>query len=582
MKINSSAGELTILIVDDNATNLGVIADYLEAYDFNIVTAVDGEDGLATAHEVLPNLILLDIMMPGIDGFEVCRRLQEDKRTQHIPIIFMTALANAEDKVRGLEAGAVDYVTKPINQEEVLARVRTHLTIQAQQERLTKMTVELKRTNQKLTQTNLHLQKANELLSKQAIQLQTSSQVGRQATAILELDDLLTEVVKLIAARFGYYMVSIWLLDESKEGLVLQASYGPGGSQVLEPGYSLALDANKGIVSSVARSSKYYATNNTAFDPYYLPLKELPGTRSELALPLRFGQETIGVLDIQSNRLNSFEEEDRTVLQTLADQIAVAIHNARLYAIEKNLSQMEAEKAQELAQLNASKDKFFSIVAHDLKGPFTPLLGATELLLATIEKKPLKDSKKLAQSIHRSAENVYHLLENLLHWSRMQRGQIEYNPALLELKEAVDNSLATLTEYAHTKQIELKNTIVQPIHVYADKNMLDVVIRNLISNALKFTPQGGQVTVEARPSLTDENLMEVLVMDTGIGITSEDQQKLFNIDQSHTTKGTSQEDGSGLGLIICQELIHKNKGQIWLESQPGQGTTVTFTLPLTE
>ena len=141
----------TVLIVDDNAANLGVIADYLEAFDFRVLTAMDGKDALEIVQHVSrPDLILLDVMMPGIDGFETCRRLKADEQSKEIPVIFMTALAGAEDKVKGFEAGGVDYVTKPVNQEEVLARVKTHLKLQELMHHLQSANEEIKRFNQEL------------------------------------------------------------------------------------------------------------------------------------------------------------------------------------------------------------------------------------------------------------------------------------------------------------------------------------------------------------------------------------------------------------------------------------------------
>jgi two-component system sensor histidine kinase/response regulator len=170
----------------------------------------------------------------------------------------------------------------------------------------------------------------------------------------------------------------------------------------------------------------------------------------------------------------------------------------------------------------------------------------------------------------------------LLQWSRLQQGRMDCEPANLDLKEMVVQTTRLLAETANSKGIGLQNTIPEGLLVYADENMLDTVIRNLASNALKFTPSGGQVTISAHPVAESVELIEVSVSDTGVGISKKDQSKLFRLDHVHTTQGTAKEQGTGLGLIICQEMIQKNGGQIWIESEVGQGTSIKFTIPVTE
>ncbi len=546
----------TILIIDDNPTNLGILTEYLEKYGFTVFVARDGETGLEKAQYAAPDMILLDVMMPGIDGFETCRCLKSDEITQDIPVIFMTALTDTKHKITGFEVGAVDYITKPIHQAEVLARIASHL-------RFRKLTHEL--------------QTKNEILAKRADQLEISNQVGQQMTSILDLDKLLVEVVRAIQAKFGYYFVGVWLFIKQQETIVLQAGTGCQRRQYFEPGSSIPLDTAKSIVVSVYRTGQLYLANDVKVDSTYLAMKELPQTRSELALPLRIGHKVIGVLDIQSNQMAAFEAEDKTVLQTLANQVAIAIRNAQLYEKRKQLQRREREKSQELARLNADKDKFFSIVAHDLKGPFLPLLGNAELLAGTATNLSAAEIEKMSASIHRSAKRILDLLQNLLQWSRMQSGHMEYRPKRVDLKELIEQNVALLIAQARVKSISLQNKVNNNIWVYADENMVAAIIRNLISNGLKFTPKGGMVTISA---YSNGKFTEVSVSDTGVGMSREDVNKLFKIDVHHTTPGTANEKGTGLGLITCQEMVQRQGGQIWLESEPGQGTTVKCTVPV--
>jgi len=589
----SKAKDYSILIVDDTPTNIGVVTDYLGDYGFEILIARDGEKALQRSRYTRPDLILLDVMMPGIDGFETCRRLKADQTTQDIPVIFMTALANPEDKVKGFEAGGVDYVTKPLHQEEVLARITTHLRIQDLTRNLQQKNVHLQQATDELQEANTvlfnltdELRQANARLSEKAVQLETSHQVGQQVTSILDLDELLRKVVDLIQTRFGYYFVGVWLLTESQEAVVLQAGSGIKMGSLIEPGFFIPLDTGHSIIVEVCQTG----CAHLADDAQFLSVDALSEAPLELALPLHVGGEMIGVLDIQSDREAAFDDEDKTVLQTLANQIAIAIHNARLYESEKNLRQLEAERAQELAELNASKDKFFSIISHDLRVPFTGLIGNAKFILRRLESLTKADIQEMVESILRSAQSTYNLLESLLIWSGLERGLMECQPEQVNLSDLIHNTVDLLRETAAGKNIQLTNGVVSDIFVYADKNMLNTVIRNLTSNALKFTPDGGTVSISIRPgnsSLSSRidtsnglnEFVEVLVSDTGIGISEEDKGKLFRIDAHHTTSGTAGEKGTGLGLIMCREMVERNGGRIWIESELEKGTTVKFTMP---
>lgn len=241
------------------------------------------------------------------------------------------------------------------------------------------------------------------------------------------------------------------------------------------------------------------------------------------------------------------------------------------------------KQSRELAKLNADKDKFFSIVAHDLKGPFQPLLGFTEMLLLIAKSATPEEVEQISKSIYGSARNVYDLLENLLHWSRMQRGHMEYEPGEISLQEVFTENIKLFTPTAESKGIKLYSQVPEKLFAYADKKMLKTIIRNLTSNALKFTPSGGEVVISAQPfrAQADETQqwIELSLRDTGLGISSQNLKKIFKIDSPFTTLGTAEEKGTGLGLIICQEMVDKNGGQMWIDSELNKGTTVRFTVP---
>ncbi len=378
--------ESTILVVDDHPENLKVLTTYLKNLGCGIRVAMNGEKAIELAEDFIPDLILLDVMMPGIDGFETCRRLKQSTKTNEVPVIFMTALAETSDKLQGFHAGGVDYITKPLQHEEVIARVKAHLLVQHLQKQL---------------------RQKNELVQKQNVNLQ-------------ELNEAL--------------------------------------------------------------------------------------------------------------RLS-----------------------------------------------NANKDKFFSIIAHDLRSPFAGLIGVTELILDDIDVVEKDDIRRNVVQLKESTEKLFELLENLLAWSRLQRQAMEYYPQRIDLRTFVVRNLSLFAAVSQQKGITVRHTLDESLWAYGDVDMVNTVVRNLISNALKFTPSGGTVTISGQ---VDSGLMRLSVADTGIGITSEELAKLFRIDEKFQRTGTAGERGTGLGLILCKELIEKNGGQIWGECGNGKGSIFHFTLPV--
>ncbi len=232
----------------------------------------------------------------------------------------------------------------------------------------------------------------------------------------------------------------------------------------------------------------------------------------------------------------------------------------------------------ELQYLNASKDKFFSIIAHDLKNPFVSLLGFSEILLEDYRDLTDEERNEYIQSIFEVSKSSNQLLENLLQWSRAQTGRIEYRPVEVNLFKISDECISLLKSTARKKGVRLTCDIDDSIMVYADRDMLLTIIRNLVTNAIKFTSDGDNVCLSTKTLSND--ILEVHISDTGLGMDEETIQKLFRIDVHHTTKGTSDEVGTGLGLILCKEFVEKNGGEIHVESKPGEGSSFIFTLPL--
>ncbi len=367
-----------VLIVDDVAENIQVLGNILDENDIEFSYATSGKEALEAITFNKPDLLLLDINMPEMSGFEVCEELKKDPETKGIPIIFLTARTEQEDILKGLTIGAVDYVTKPFNPKELLSRVNTHL--------------------------------------------------------------------------------------------------------------------------------------------------ELNNSRK--------------IINTQNEQLRKTNADLKEVIMT--------------------------------------KDKFFSIIAHDLKSPFNTLLGFSELLLKEYDKRDPEENKEMITHIFNSAVHGFNLLNNLLEWSRSQTGRIEYEPQDFSLTDLVSQNILSISDAAYKKNIGVQNEIKEYMLAFGDRRMINTVVRNLISNALKFTKPGGKIVLSHKK---ENEFIEVTVSDTGVGIKEENISKLFRLEESISTPGTDKEQGTGLGLILCKEFVEKNKGKIWVESEYGKGSKFKFTIP---
>ena len=232
--------------------------------------------------------------------------------------------------------------------------------------------------------------------------------------------------------------------------------------------------------------------------------------------------------------------------------------------------------AEELKNLNASKDKFFSIISHDLRSPFNSLLGLTEFMSHYYDEMNPSEVKSSILNVYNSAQQVYNLILNLLEWSMLQSGRLKVEKGVINLAELGVEIINLYKDAADNKKLELVNNINENILVYADKYMIDTIIRNFVSNSIKFTNSGGKIIIKG---VINGDNAEVSVTDTGIGISIENQKNLFRIDEQFRREGTANEKGTGLGLILCKEFIEKNNGVLWVESEEGKGSRFSFTVP---
>jgi len=338
----------------------------------------------------------------------------------------------------------------------------------------------------------------------------------------------------------------------------------------------------RGPTGTAIRTGKPSVCKNMLTDPNFEPWREGAierGYASSLVLPLMIDGKPFGAISIYSKEPESFSDTEIELLSDLADDLAYGISYIRLQESERNAARVIKENEAELKELVATKDKFFNIVAHDLKNPFTSLLGSSELLYDNIDQMTTENIKRLAIILNDSAKGGYSILQNLLDWSRSQTGLLKIIPARINLRTIIDENIKNLNLPASNKKISLKSELEENLFIVTDRNMINTVLRNLLSNAIKFTFKNGNVIVRV-----DQTPQEVTitVKDTGIGISKEIAVLLFRIDNSVSITGTDKEQGTGLGLKLCKEFVDKLGGRIWVESTENKGSEFKFSIPIKE
>jgi PAS domain S-box-containing protein len=413
---------------------------------------------------------------------------------------------------------------------------------------------------------------------------QTLRALDKSSQAMVRAKDeasYLDEVCKIIIKECHYTMVWVGYAQEDEDKTVKPMAYCGFEKGYLETLNLTWADTERGHgpTGTAIRTGKGEVCTNMMTDPKFTPWRKqaiMRGYASSMALPLIVKGNTFGALTIYSEEPDSFSEAEAALLSEIASDLAYGIT-----AIRWRIAQLEAEeqlkkKAAELKELNATKDKFFGIIAHDLKNPFASLLGASEILSNDPNQFDYETIKTFATLMHNAANSGHSLLENLLEWSRSQTGTLTYNPKKQDIGEIINLNISTLAAMAANKKIKLYMDLSEKLETEVDENMLNTILRNLITNAIKFTKQEGEVTVKAEKNKTD---LVITVKDTGVGIPKDDLQKLFRIDIKYSNIGTSEERGTGLGLLLCKEFVEKHGGKIWVESEVGIGSDFKFSIP---
>jgi GAF domain-containing protein/ActR/RegA family two-component response regulator len=409
---------------------------------------------------------------------------------------------------------------------------------------------------------------------RRALELQTAAEIARDTSSTLALDTLLNRCASSIIDRFGYYHASIYLLNEQGEHAVIQASTGSAGETMKQSGYKFAVD-DKSIVGSAARSNQTIIINDVRTSPIFIPEPLLLETQAELAVPLKIGPRVLGVLDVHARAMNAFNTDDVAVLQTLSDQIAVAIDNARSYEL--------IQKAMvELREVDRVKSQFLANMSHELRTPLNSIIGFSKVILKGIDG-PINETQQVDLSaIYNSGQHLLRLINDILDLSKIEAGKMELASEDVNLVEQINAVMSTAVGFTKDKPLKLLRQVPATLPVIkADPTRLRQILLNLIGNAAKFTDQGS-ITLAAEEQIGPDGQPEVIfrVIDTGSGIAPADQGKLFQPFSQVDDSPTRKTGGTGLGLSISRSLVELHQGRIGLEhSEVGKGSTFFFTIP---
>jgi PAS domain S-box-containing protein len=408
---------------------------------------------------------------------------------------------------------------------------------------------------------------------RRAAEMQTVAEVGAEASTSLDPDNLLRNVANLTKERFDLYHAHIYLLDDAGENLVLAAGAGKVGEQMVQAGHRIPFDQVHSLVAQAARRRESVVTNNVTRAEDFLPNPLLPATKSEMAIPMIAGENLVGVLDVQSDVANRFTAQDVNVKTTLASQVAVSIQNAQLF-------REQVEVAEQLREVDRLKSEFIASMSHELRTPLNSIIGYAEVLLDGIDGELTDDMEEDVGAIHGSGRHLLNLINDILDLAKIEAGQMDLVKEEVEVTPLIKDLVNTSRILLQDKPVELVMDVEENLpSISADTLRLRQVISNLLTNAIKFTEEGS-VTVQVRYYAPDPAMLEFAVVDTGVGIAKDDLPHIFDrfrqVDQSHTRRV----GGTGLGLSITRQLIEMHGGDIWVDSEIGDGSVFGFTLPI--
>lgn len=586
----------SILILEDSPTQAQELTHFLQEKGYRCLLAYNGEEGLALLQSSQPILIISDVMMPRMNGFEFCRRVKSDAELKHIPFILLTSLSDTSDIIRGLECGADNFVTKPYEKGYLLSRIDSLLTNRRLRSRDSQSSgVEVEFAGQQHLITSERQQILDLLLSTydQAVQI---NQRLKLRESELEASNARLSALHAIGSAVSQSLDLNKILNDALDklievaGLDIAAILLTEGDHLLLKAYRNVPEEMAQLMSGEREESNWIDRLSQLSQPVVVPPgwdsggTELPtdicadvgrklNCSSFMCVPLRSKGITQGLLLSGTSYDHDFTHADIELMQGIGNQLAVALENGRLFEAERQ-SRKEAEAA------NRAKDEFLAIVSHELRTPLSAMLGWTRLLRGG--KLDAQQTQSAIEAIERSGKAQGQLVNDLLDVSRMVAGKLILTLNKVDLRLILSEAIEDMQTQAAAKNISLNLSFDNYVNELAgDATRLRQVAVNLISNAIKFTPEGGRIDVTLGSVINLSGVLaEIRVKDTGAGISSEFLPHVFERFRQADASNARQHGGLGLGLTIVRHIVELHKGWVSAESEGlGRGSTFIVALP---
>lgn len=552
--------QFTILVVDDTEANRTIVSSLLQHGGFQVLLAENGRLALNVIQVVLPDLILLDVMMPELDGFETCRRLKENELTRDIPVIFMTSLSATEDKLKGFNAGAVDYITRPLSQRELVARITTHLK------------------NKILTQS----------LKQHAQFMETMNEIGRALTGTLDLREVLNLILDEMRSIVAYDRGAVLIYQD--ESLEFVAARGfPSDTGLLYSTISLSDDSND-VFHQIFHTKRPLSISNPSSYPGWLEQSFAQTPAAWLGLPLIHQENVIGILSLARDSAATFASYQIDMAAAFASQAALALKNARLYdqlaqfnmQLEKQVQTRTQDLQtayQQLERLDKTKADFIHVASHELFTPIALINGYCHILMSDDDLMAQPSRAQMIEGMDKGARRLYEIVENMLDVAKIDNNQLNlfFQPLPIgslfyQIRQGLETALSE-----RNIALLIHRSISKLGVIEADTEALPKAFTQLIINAVKYTPDGGTIIIKG--DVPAANTVQIRIQDNGIGIDPVNHELVFTkfyqtgeVKLHSTGKTKFRGGGPGLGLAIVKGIVEAHGGRIRVES-PGYDET---------